>query len=377
MTVRSVPRTASLAEVRDAALALLDEYDASRGVGDADDYDSTPRVHPMAEGKYLLACAELADAGILTAGALQRRARPVVDRLAGSSVGGAGSAAWGLGFSFRDLPSDEPYTITTSVVAHGLTRVSRHLRGNAFGESTDLRDRAVRWLLTDVPRVPFHGAPAPAYSPNLPVVAHNVSAYWGGALVGALPDDDPALAEVRSVAEKVDDAYIDLAGWPYAPSSPRVDLVHNAYVGWGLLTALPDRRVRLGRRLLTTLSQFGGGATWFDAYDVRETAALLQDPATSAGSAIRVLGEWTLVGLARPARAWSVGEALVLLGELSVDPVVGELAHRQQRTLAGVVLRDYLPEPRHRHGMHLAHGMASVLRRARERSARRPGARGR
>jgi len=123
MTDQSQPRAVSLADIRDQALVLLDRYEESAGISPADDYDDVPRVHPMAEAKFMLACVELAESGAMSRVVTRRRVCASLDRLREMNVSeDSGTASWGLGFPYRNLPASEPFAITTAMVLSALHR---------------------------------------------------------------------------------------------------------------------------------------------------------------------------------------------------------------------------------------------------------------
>lgn len=365
------PVLLGVADLRDAALALLDAYERAEGVSPADDYDDTPRVHPMAEAKYLLACLELGESGVLSTGDLARRARASLERLEASRlVPRRGSAAWGLGFAYRDLPADEPFTITTSMVLHAAARAAAATPAGSAARFGRLVSGARQWLVEDLGSVAADGVSWPRYSPGLDLAAYNVAAYWAGALVSSADPDEPSRAEVTSVAQAVLDRYVPDVGWPYSPDSPRVDLVHTAYIAWGLLAALPDRRAEVEDAALRALLQFSGSFSgrggWCDAFDVLDLDEALSDGARTARRAGRVVDGAMIVDADQPARAWSVGEALVVLAELGRSERLGPYCRTLARFLASAAVDEHVPDERFRHSMHVAHGLSMTVRAARE-----------
>src|SRR5690606_36927140 len=151
-----------------------------------------------------MACVELMDARALSEPAGRRMIEGALTRLeATQSDAGPEMACWGLGFSFRDLPVDEPSTITTAVILDALTRALPKLSGDQADRCRALHSRTLTWMLDGLPRVHEDGADFPAYSPGLGIAANNVAAYWAGSIARALPDGDPRLVEVRRVASVV------------------------------------------------------------------------------------------------------------------------------------------------------------------------------
>lgn len=347
--------------LRDATLELTAAYEEAGGVSPADDYDDEPRVHPMAEAKYVLALAELATVGAVSAATVERRLAGSLERLEALSVRPTPQTrAWGLGFSVHDLPPDEPFVITTSMVVHALQQVAAVAPEHLGARVTTLRDEAVGWLLDGVGRAEVDGVRVPQYSPGLELPAYNVAAYWAGTLIGALGATHPRAAEVREVASTVLRARIPGVGWTYEPGSARADLLHTGYIGWGLLEALP-RDAELEDAVLGALLQFSGVPLWEDVFDVFELDDALGG-ARVGRRAMRIVDDHLLAGFDKPARSWSVGEALVLLATLGSSTRLSEFCYQHLRTLSSQVVDRYLPDNRFRHSMHLAHGLAMTIR---------------
>lgn len=357
-----------LADVRTSVMALLDQYAAAQGVSPADDYDSTPRVHPMAEAKYMMACAELRAAGVLSERNFAQRVARSLARLRETAVRPEPEMlAWGLGFSTRGLPAAEPFGISTALVLAALVQCERLVADELGASCRELIDPAVRWLLDGLPRVVEDGVSWPQYSPGLPLVAYNAAAYWAGSLAQALPAGDPRLEDVTEVARAVLGRYLPGIGWTYESGSSRVDLIHTGYIALGLLAALPEQRAEIESAALCAMLQFSG-REWSDNFDVCEIDDAVSGAVRVGKRIMRIAGGKMLVGFDRPARGWSLGELLVLLGELAKSPRLSAFALTQLRTLATEVVEGCLPEERFRHSMHLAHGLSCMLRAAREKS---------
>lgn len=122
--------------IRAAMATLLDSYREADGYA-PDEYHPEPLQHPMAEGKYLLACSEAHASGLMRDAELQARAREGYERLAGRKVETDTGIGWGLGFAWKDTQPDSTYAITTAITLHGLHTVSRrtpHLVPDGWAE---------------------------------------------------------------------------------------------------------------------------------------------------------------------------------------------------------------------------------------------------
>src|SRR5262245_32375185 len=102
---------------------LLEVFRQSAGEG-ADAYSETPTYLALAEAKYLQALASLHRSGLLSTSNLEQRTSEVLPRLMAANLSSqSGYALWGLGFAWNGwvpLDANEPYLITTSMVARAL-----------------------------------------------------------------------------------------------------------------------------------------------------------------------------------------------------------------------------------------------------------------
>lgn len=350
----------------DRILRLCAEHEARGGVSQ-DAHCAEPLYHPMAEGKYLSTIALLRQGGALGRADYDARVAEALERLERSRLGSrAAGACWGLGFAYKEAGAEEPYLITTSIVADGLLDV-----GDFRCESL-LRD-ALRWLVayrwTSEVQRDGRTLRLPWFSPNTPLVVTNVVAQWAHVLrrafqSGYSPSDVPPDVVwwlVRSRQEPV--------GWPYAEGSGRIDLLHQAYILNGLGTFLESAELELlGAQALAPFADEGRWLDKLDLMDMQEGLAAWQR--SSKCSLVAVGRQW-LVRHLTEARPWSYGEALLALArltEISPRPETWRTLARRIRTL---VLRR-LPwwfnpgegdtEVRLRDRMHVAHGLAALWR---------------
>lgn len=132
---------------------------------------------------------------------------------------------------------------------------------------------------------------------------------------------------------------------------------------------LPERADEFDALLLEDVLQFRGGAEWLDRYDIFPLADLLDGSAPGLRRPARISGSHALVGFDARARTWSMGELLVLAAAATARPVAGNYWSGQLLALARQAAEAWLPDPRARHSMHLAHGLASALSALRARRA--------
>lgn len=341
---------------------LLASYEAVDGVG-ADQHDATPRHHAMAESRYLGAVTALRRSGLLGADQVGAAVARSVHRLEHSRVRAAeGESAWGLGFAYGTTPADEAYTITTAQVCHALLEAQEVIVGALRGRVDALAGEAVRWLTGSCPTVALDGADVPLYSRANPRPVHNATAYWVNALAVATAAGYPVPVDTAATARLLLGRAVPEVGWTYDDGSTRADLLHTCYILLGLMAALPVEDAAAVDALgLASISQFLSPVGLRDHFDVVPLQAAMAEPRPWNRRLVRVAGGNALSGFDTSARAWSVGELLVLAARASRRPHVGPVWRAQLRWLSGVAVGDHPADGPFRHTMHLAFGLASAL----------------
>jgi hypothetical protein len=352
-----------LTQARETLLRLLDVYEQAQGIS-GDDYDASLRVHPMAEGKYLCAIRKLHDANLLNDFYFTTKSQVVIERLEQHNLAADPQhlACWGLGFAFREAPVDEPYVITSAIVAQGLL-------GLTHESGQQLAGRALAWLTDAAPRrtVKVNGQSLVVhqFSQHIPEVITNVAAVAAAVLHVAQREPDPT-----AVLQWLQSNYQEPVGWPYAQDNPCVDLVHQCYI----LNALADLSgiASIERVALNTVGWFRSEWGYLDRLTLVHHENIQEWAARTATECFVQLqdGNW-LVRHAGTARDWSIGELLVLLSRLTSEGkhhALWRVLMRQVLDLAQRTVEEHLEAAqstgeliRYRHSMHLAHGMAEAL----------------
>ena len=349
-----------------------------------DAYSARPQWHPMACALYASGLSalyrhsrhtghlEAADAAL----AALRRTR--------LQRGG-----WGLGFEYRGLGRDTPYSITTALAGrafaeHHLITGSRSSLGEAL--------RTARCLVHAMPWS-FAGAGAgPWFAPGIPDVLPNVASMVGGFLhqARALTGDSALARPARLATAFVLRAQHEDGYWTYGYASgvpaggvrPNdvVDAVHTAYIIDGLNLALRWERdtpsvrtaIRKGvefvrRSLLSPRGLLLEKIVPVDEADPY-SAKLLGNPRLTRTAGLR---GGTLVAFPGESRLWGYGATLGALcraharGLCSLDPADRIL----QRLLAGQLADPsgrfrYLANDRRtfpRHEAHVVEGLSAML----------------
>jgi hypothetical protein len=210
---------------------LLQLHETSDGHS-PDQYHEDVIYQPMAEGKYLSTCAEMRARGFLTAEECDEKIAQAVKRLEAANYGNEGEACWGLGFAFGEGDADEPYVITTVLIARGLL--------DAAGVDNPLFQSAMRWLTKQELLAPVEDSEdllAPLFSPKTRKHVVNVVTQWAALLRKAaavgLPLSDEYL--ISDLLPWILRQYVPGAGFLYSPDNTRIDLLHQCYIFNGLL----------------------------------------------------------------------------------------------------------------------------------------------
>jgi hypothetical protein len=355
----------SLSSARSIAELLLATFESCNGAG-TDDYSNDVRVHPMAEGKYLSAMTVMRRIKLLSASAFTRRLDASLDRLERCDLLKARDecgAAWGLGFAYRDAPADEPYVVTTAIVAAGLFAAGSE-------RSLESAGRALQWLDESAPRSEVAGPSGTLrvhqyqFSPVIRETVVNAAALAAGVLhIGARSIDH------RSVADWIVQLHDGHAGWWYTASVPKVDLLHQCYIIAALLDL--DRLDDADELAQRTLPGFFAGHELLDKISVisAEKAATAIVKSSHEGCFFPTSDVAVYRHGAR-ARIWSIGELLHVVSRLLVArtnraPLWNAMLRRLLADLPGMLARHAQSIPdwaiRVRHSMHLAHGLACAI----------------
>lgn len=347
--------------IRDTVGDLLTTYRATEGYS-TDEYHAAALQHPMAEAKYILACVEMYRARLFSKSELSNRMTEAIDRLRTRRLEpDTGGYAWGLGFEFSSAPANEPYVITTTLVADALWSLISAAPQVASDDWHRHLAETVTYLL-NVRKVETDTGTLVAFSPNNSALAYNVTAMWAAVLSRCLPSDHSEQPSLRRIGEDLLKRRLVDAGWPYGPHSVRADLLHTCYVGVALSILLPDRTDVLDPWFVQDVLRFRTNRGWSDRYDMYDASDLLAGSIPGIQRSARLEGDQALIGFDVPARTWSIGELLVLASAAAGRTSTGTYWRRQLRPLAREAIATCLPEPRARHGMHLAHGLAATLR---------------
>lgn len=342
----------NLSLVKEIVLDLVQRHHDADGLG-PDPYQPAPMRHAMAEGKLLAAVAELAESRVLGAQQVETIAAASLERLGELQIETDHGAGFGLGFGWRGVPADTPFTITTAIVTDGLDRIASVMRKP--GPASDLATATKAWLTSD--EILDTETGLPQYSPVFTDVIINVVGFWAHALRGSHP-------EFAAVGRRyVEQTFLPGIGWPYVPGEGRLDLLHTCYSAHALLDQ-PDA----ARQIATAVSRFVSPTGLFDKVDVMSLDDAEGAATRATSTCITVDATHAYVLHTAPARLWSIGELLTICSRRpGTDTLNGfwrSVAIRAVDQLGSMDLTAEGP----RHTMHVAHGLASHLAAERSRN---------
>jgi hypothetical protein len=351
----------------------LREYKAAEGRG-LDAYSDEYLCHPMADGKYLSTLAELYQSNIISLVQFSHSAASACKRLEGvERFPFKQGACWGLDFSWRNLAVTEPFLITSAIITRGLLDCSSEvlLASQAANLLRLGRDGLKGWIRELSIAVDDRGLTLPAYSPNIREPIYNAAAYALATLrlidesEGRVPSNRDTLHAIEWIRLR----RVPGLGWPYSPTSPVIDLLHQCY----LLNALADVfGVRsIEHECAEMLGQFAGPCCFADTMRLVRGSEEFADARDIPW--LRPLGDCFVEVLPKPARLWSLGELLVLLSRLGLEGKHSEAWVRQGRRVATLIMSrlsaEEDTEARYpRHVMHAVHGLACYLALLRKRA---------
>lgn len=364
----------TIKELRTCINKLLHSYELSQGLG-LDAYSNNFQSHPMADGKYLQTLSVLRSTGLISISHFQQRSSDACARIETNAIKFVEGLSWGLGFSWRNLCSSEPFLITSAIVTRGL--LDCHCQGLESDQTTNLLRLGAEGLkswIRDV-SIPVNAEriALPVYSPNIREPIYNAAAYAIATL--KLIDESegrvPSSTDRLNAIEWIRSSRVAGLGWPYSPTSPVVDLLHQCYILNALADVFGARSIE--QECAEMIGQFAGPCCYADAMH------LVRDGEESVDARdirwLRPLGDGQAELLPKPARLWSLGELLVLLSRLGLEGKYSEAWVRQGRRVAEAIMSrlsagDDVEALYPRHVMHSVHGLACYLALLRERARR-------
>lgn len=353
-------------QVRTTVEGLLAHHAAAGGKG-KDAYWDERLYHPMADAKFLMALTALRQTDLLSISKYQHLAEETARRLKMSSVQARIGRAWGLGFTWRQLPPDEPFLITTALVAEALGMSRSALSDSPLVEIEETYREAVHtiasWCGRWVARDSLTGQMLPIYSPGISEPVLNTAAMACKVLVryGADAGVSPAqITKARVDLQCIANSRIKSLGWKYCHNSPIVDLIHQSY----LLSAMQQivEASVLEEWVHECLSVFSANETFQDRCRIvgKEYPGIGTEVVT-----IRKFENYYVEFPIGAARLWSVGELLAVVCAIASASTHRTAWKKCANRLSGWIMQrlisGHLDSCYPRQTMHAAWGLASYL----------------
>lgn len=359
--------------IRRVCVAGLKAHVIKRGVS-TDYYHPTPCYHPMAEAKHLSSIAALLKLGYMSETLGQQRVAASLKRLDRTGVlvpnGESAATYWGLGFPYKSAPSNEPYLITSSLIALSLLEVFEAL------EQPENILPTLEKRLADLQAWPWrmqmdNGLSLPAFSPSVQQPIHNAIAVWASVIAKAarlgLGTPNP---EIEPAVHWLTQGFLPNFGWPYAPENGRIDLLHQCYT----LSAMCriDGHAAWEDRAAIAISAFFSGNRIVDHFSIFPIDQAYEKSLSSKRWSMRFHLDTAQYISPVPARPWSLGELLVIVSELAMHGQRPEYWRNLLRQICQVSLSSdngdefdahhYIETMTEhfglRHVMHICHGAA-------------------
>jgi len=334
-------------------------YESKEGYG-IDTYNKFETQHAMAEAKYLECVSSLYRCSLISKDNVIKKIDLSLKRLENIAIQHfQGTYSWGLGFSYKEYTSFEPFLITSSLVLRALQSIDRIGLG-----SNDIEVKAVKGLNLWMNHYTINMGPShddtimPYYSPNLKEPIFNAAAYGLATLknnssIDFLFDLDKSLKWMYS-------QYIPNLGWAYDTKSNVIDLLHQGYLLNAFLDAYGGKKVEdIG---VSILSNFAGSYCFSDVLHL----VLNEEQKAKSSNWIRKVGLYEIEVLSKPARLWSIGEVLVFVSRMTRDVSCTQRWKYLSNDLAMKCIKmlesEELNEKEYpRHYMHAMHGLTEYL----------------
>lgn len=358
-------------DIRCAVEKLLNFYRQMNGLG-VDPYHDKKIIHPMAEGKYLMALASLKRAELISSNNYDRWLGDSIRRLESSVLQlESGCLGFGLNFPYKNAAADEPYLITTSIVVNGL------IESYELAQDKNVVDKLLYgclvWMTKGLERITVQSSPklsVPIFSPHNKRVIFNAVAYWARVVqrageIGLISPDMQSTRLAKWMLKK----HIPGLAWKYDAQSTRIDLVHQCYILNSLLELLPEKIRIVEKKAIQTISHFTVPYGLIDKFDIKPVEEAIQVIISSGSVFCHINSDRAIVFHSETARLWSQGELMSTLATLFTKGDYRDywmkLLKRNSVLVIGILADESLEAKEKnlwfRHTMHLAHGLSRAL----------------
>lgn len=292
----------------------IEMYKFTQG-NSSDFYHEEVVYHPMAEGKYLSCIASMRRSQLISTSQHNKLLSDSVKRLTQCLQSSkSDKTLWGLNFKYKHLDRNEYYVITNSIILLGL------LSNYVFTDSQEIISNIQAKLASELLNFDNHEIKhesqkfyVPAFSNNLNNIVYNSIAMWAKSLYlyQFIADKDTS-KDFHPIGNWIISKSHKNYGFPYSESNSRIDLLHNAYIIYSLLTLSSINSVE--SIAIKALSPFMYWDKVIDVIDLKNinNAKTANYNFQSMRYVLDSDSGNLFYFMDKPARNWSLGESLLV-----------------------------------------------------------------
>jgi hypothetical protein len=347
-----------LQNVRNKLDFYLAEYETEKGLS-TDFYCDEKIIHPMAIAKYILTLCSLYRSGLINYNSLVNKTNLPIEQLISSNVGFSNNLyLWGLGFEYGGLDKNEPYLITTAIVAQSLIELSAIKEQDvSLKQMSDHTLKSIEfWVDNYQVYSPNMGIMIPKYSLNIDEPVLNHAAYAYALLIKYFPGFTTN-KEGNAFFNALWKVRICGVGWKYSAHNPVVDLLHTCYIQNSIIQSQSQLSKELIHEFISMINQFNCCNN-----ALHDSALIRENVDDWTGGVSRYINSSLYIEMKdKKVRLWSFGELLVTLSSLirhDDNPFIEKFA---RQLVVNNINKDFQEKNYFRHTMHLTHGLAMFL----------------
>ncbi|MDT9235077.1 tetratricopeptide repeat protein [Limnospira sp. PMC 917.15] len=292
----------------------IEMYKLTQG-NSSDFYHEEVVYHPMAEGKYLSCIASMRRSQLISTSQHNKLLADSVKRLTQCLQSSkSDKTLWGLNFKYKHLDQNEYYVITNSIILLGL--LSNYVFTDSQVIISNIQAKLALELLNFDQHEIKHESQkfyVPAYCNNLNDIVYNSIAMWAKSLyLYQFIADKDISKDFHPIGNWIISKSHKNYGFPYSESNSRIDLLHNAYIIYSLLTLSSINSVE--SIAIKALSPFMYWDKLIDVIDIKNinSAKTTNYNFKSMRYVLDSDSGNLFYFMDKPARNWSLGESLLV-----------------------------------------------------------------
>lgn len=348
---------------------LLNKYEQSEGCS-IDYYHDISINHSMADAKFISSISTLYEIGKITLQQYKKLLTPIIDRLTSNCIKIApDKIAFGLGFPHNNLPKDEPYLITSSIVLQSLYSTPNIVqKEQKVHELINNGLQGLKKIFFGTMLANNNSIKMPTYSPKLNCFIYNAAAYGASVLIQSGRINNREIVLANKVISSVLNSFQEDIGWQYSKSNNIVDLIHQCYIVNALFN-MTHEALANSKYVLSIFSTFSPHGEVYDRsklYKEPELKEILNKKVIG----IRKIGNNYLINDNKNARLWSISEFLLLTcnaaiyhkSDKSKFLFYHSLAHDLYQKVVDIINSQNIENKYLRHTMHALDALCKYLK---------------